>query len=572
MNRPDLKAVKHPAGKDLFRTGFTFAALFTLVLTFALLATGCKKDTDKAKRKNEEIWEKIMENDGKRPDLVLAFYAQIHEELYKKAAEEFGKSHNCTVKLLCVKSERLTDHSLPDAMEAGSDVPDLVELLDGTMGNFTNGPIENVGFVDLTDRLREEGYLDPDKMVQRSYSPWSSRGHIFAIPKTVHPVALCYRVDLIEKLGIDVTKLKTWDDFVRVGQEITGEWDYSDYELGIRRGDKRFMIDFFDDSLISLNILLNQRGLDYFDADGNVAFDTPEVAELIAWFVHQTGGPKRIAVPAGDGLSFYLSMEKGRELFFFTPDWRTMQYTLDLNFDPRTPEDMKKEPSILKGKLALMPMPVWADENGNRLPGSYGTGTWGGVGLAITKHCKNQELAWEFAKYLYLEADDEDFAYRFRKTNIVPAVKRAWSIPGFNDESLYFRQMVHDNDDDDPVVRPVFNSKSYDWTAAEAADAVAEFDDGDESDKPVVRPISIGRFYASIADDTPPRHVTAYSDKAMRQVYDVYSAARDFYESKIEEAGDDPDPETLRSIDNEMLSLIRTQLAEKAALIRKKMK
>ena len=155
---------------------------------------------------------------------------------------------------------------------------------------------------------------------------------------------------------------------------------------------KRYMIDMADDSMISLIILLSQHGFDLFDAYGNVAFDAPGVADVIVWFVHQTSGKTRIAFPAGDGQNFYQAMNEGLDLFFFTPDWRTAQFMLD---NPRQ-----------KGNLALMPMPVWADENGNQLPGTYKTGTWGGTGLAITKHCKNQELAWKFAKYLYTKVED----------------------------------------------------------------------------------------------------------------------------------------------------------------------
>ena len=470
----------------------------------------------------------------KRPDLILVFQAEIHEELYKKAAEEFGKKHNCTVRLQRVQKEVLMDR-LQSAMQTGCEVPDVVELLEGTIGYFTRGKIENVGLLDLTERLEKEGYLNPDTMVQKRYALWSSRGHIFAIPHDVHPAGLCYRVDLIQKLGIDVTKLKTWDDFVKVGQQITGEWEEDDPKLGIKKGGKRYMIDMADDSMVSMIILLTQRGFDLFDANGNVAFDKPEVADLIAWFVHQTRGIDRIAFPAGDGQNFYQAMKEGLDLFYFTPDWRTMQFTLDLNFDPKNPEDLKKEPSILKGKLALMPMPVWADENGNRLPGTYQTGTWGGSGLAITKLCKNRELAWEFAKYLYLEASDEDFVNRFKATNIVPPIKKVWKAKGFNDKSPFFKKMVHD----------------------------------EKTGELVVEPLSLGEFYASQADDTPPHYSTAYTSQAETQFLNVYYTARDFYESEIKKAGKNPSPETLKKIDDEMLALIKKTLKKNEAYIRR---
>ena len=318
---------------------------------------------------------KLRRSSAKRPELILVFQADIHQKLYEKAAKEFGEKHNCTVKLQRVQKEVLMDR-LQSAMQTGCEVPDLVELLEGTIGYFTRGKLENVGLVDLTDRLKAEGYMDPNRMVQKRYALWSSRGHIFAIPHDVHPAGLCYRVDLLEKLGkqydFDVTDPTTWDKFVEIGQKITGKWEETDEKLGIEKGKNRYMIDMADDSMISMIILLTQRGYDLFDKNGNVAFDKPEVAELIAWFVHQTSGPKRIAFPAGDGQNFYQGMTEGLDLFYFTPDWRTMQFTKDLNFEG---ENKEKE-SILKGKLGLIPMPVWTDQDGNRI--GYGTGTWGG--------------------------------------------------------------------------------------------------------------------------------------------------------------------------------------------------
>ena len=435
-----------------------------------------------------------------RPDLILAIQAEIHVKPYTKAIEQFNKENfvidektgerrNARVVLQRVQKEVLMSR-LQSAMQTGCDVPDVVEILEGTIGYFTRGPLENVGFVDLTERLREDGLLDPKNMVQTRYPLWSSREHIFALPHDVHPSCLCYRVDLIRELGIDVTKLKTWDDFVKEGQRITIP-------------QKRYMIDMADDSMISLIILLSQHGFDLFDAYGNVAFDKPGVADVVAWFVHQTSGKTRIAFPAGDGQNFYQAMNEGLDLFFFTPDWGTAQFMLD---NPRQ-----------KGNLALMPMPIWADENGNQLPGTYKTGTWGGTGLAITKHSKNQELAWKFAKYLYTKT--EDLGERFLLTNIVPPIKASWELPEFKQKSDFYKHMFHD-----PAT----------------GDLVDEF-------------VSIGEMYASQADGTPPRYVTAYTTQAETQLLNVYYAAREHY---------------LKHGDEGMMELIEKKLKENADYVR----
>ena len=442
---------------------------------------------------------------GSRPDLILAIQAEIHVKPYQKAIDQFNKENNCRVVLQRVQKEVLMSR-LQSAMQTGCDVPDVVEILEGTIGYFTRGPLENVGFVDLTERLREDGLLDPANMVQTRYPLWSSREHIFALPHDVHPTCLCYRVDLIQELGIDVTKLKTWDDFVKEGQRITIP-------------QKRYMIDMADDSMISLIILMSQRGFDLFDAYGNVSFDRPEVAEVVDWFVHQTSGKNRIAFPAGDGQNFYQAMNEGLDLFFFTPDWRTAQFMLD---NPRQ-----------KGNLALMPMPVWADENGNQLPGTYKTGTWGGTGLAITKHCKNQDLAWKFAKYLYTKT--EDLGERFLLTNIVPPIKASWELPEFKQKSDFYKHMFHD-----PAT----------------GELVAEY-------------VSIGEMYASQADGTPPRYVTAYTTQAETQMLNVYYAAREYYNSaEYEKHGDKGLMELIEKKLKENADYVRTLVARNVFLSR----
>jgi arabinosaccharide transport system substrate-binding protein len=81
------------------------------------------------------------------------------------------------------------------------------------------------------------------------------------------------------------------------------------------------------------------------------------------------------------------------------------------------------------GKMALMPLPA-ATAGGRR------TSTWGGTMLSITKHSKEQELAWKFALHLYL--DKQELGERFRGTNIIPAVRDAWEQPAFHEPRPYW--------------------------------------------------------------------------------------------------------------------------------------
>ena len=56
--------------------------------------------------------------------------------------------------------------------------------------------------------------------------------------------------------------------------------------------------------------------------------------------------------------------------------------------------------------------------------------------LGITKKCKNKDLAWKFAKFLYL--NEKDLARRFAGTNILPPVRAAWKEPAFDKPNPYW--------------------------------------------------------------------------------------------------------------------------------------
>ena len=93
----------------------------------------------------------------RRPDLVLALSAPNHVAAYRAVEQKFEREHGIEVALQLVHQRALTTR-LQNAMLAGTAVPDLVELPFDAMRYFGRGPVQDVGFVDLTERLQAEGY------------------------------------------------------------------------------------------------------------------------------------------------------------------------------------------------------------------------------------------------------------------------------------------------------------------------------------------------------------------------------------------------------------------------------
>lgn len=330
-----------------------------------------------------------------RPDLIFATFTKEHAEAYRPAIKIFEQQNNCRIQIQVVDQRALTGR-LQSAMQAGAEVPDMVELLDGTMGTFTKGPIKDVGFIELNEYIKRDG-LDK-ALVSNRFVKWSSRGRYFALPHDVHPVMLAYRADVVEKLGIDVNKLTTWDEFARVGREITKDND----------GDgviDRYMIDLAEDGG-HIGLFLMQNGGTMFDESGDVRFDDPAGVDAVYWYVKQMRGDTRIAFSCGWGQNLAQSITNALCLFYICPDWRTKQFELDV--------------PNMKGKLKLMPLPAFKE-------GGLRTSTWGGTGLAFTKQCRNFDLAWKLAKYLYY--DEAQLGPRFANMNILPPLKSAWQLP-----------------------------------------------------------------------------------------------------------------------------------------------
>ena len=345
----------------------------------------------------------------KRADLVLVTLSAYHYEAYEKAIREFERRRGITVSLQFANATSLQSR-LQNAMLADTEVPDMAELVENSLSFFARGPRRDIGLLDLTDRIRSSG-LD-QRLVASRLSLWTSNGRIYALPHDVHPVMLAYRRDLVEKLGIDVRELDTWDKFVDVGRRVTRDTD----------GDgtiDQYMIDLSYDGSWSIDSLLLQRGSQLFDAAGNVAFNNEVTVEVFQWLLRQTFGPQKIAydpdASASSGQSLLKAVTDGLVLFVWTPDWRSRIFQDDAPH--------------LKGKMALMPLPAW--EKGGRR-----TTVWGGTGLIIAKKTKHPDWAWDLANFLYF--DPKEIGKRFAGSNIIPVLKDAWSLPELDAPNPYY--------------------------------------------------------------------------------------------------------------------------------------
>src|SRR5690242_9625260 len=116
--------------------------------------------------------------------LTFWTFAQTHYDAYMAAKKSFEAAHpGVTVDIQLVVGNGLAAR-LSAAMQADVDVPDLCEIEISTAGTFFRGPVEHVGFLDLTERIHQSGLWE--RMVQARFAPYTYRGHIFGLPHDVH--------------------------------------------------------------------------------------------------------------------------------------------------------------------------------------------------------------------------------------------------------------------------------------------------------------------------------------------------------------------------------------------------
>ncbi len=352
------------------------------------------------------VWSIQAREASHKATLTYWCFAKDHYESYEAVLPQFEKENNVKVDLQLVNLTALAPR-MQSAMVAGIDVPDLFEIEVTQSAALFRGPVKDIQLLDLTQRVHAPlpgGQPSLwDQVVQARFAPYTDQGHIFGIPHDVHPVQFAYRKDIFDKYHIDANSLDTWDKFIAAGHKMTIPG-------------KQYMLEMSDSDDSALEAMLYQRDGGYFDANGKCIMDSPVDVQTMLWYVPLVTGPNKIANSVGlFNTAETKAVEDGYMLCYICPDWRSHNFEQDVAY--------------CKGKMGLMAVP-------RVTPNGRDTTTWGGTMLAITKASKHQDLAWKLAMFLYLDASA--VPARYEATNILPPVKKFWTMPCFHKPSAYW--------------------------------------------------------------------------------------------------------------------------------------
>ncbi|MCC5822505.1 MAG: extracellular solute-binding protein [Phycisphaerales bacterium] len=343
---------------------------------------------------------------GQRSDgdaVVMWVFSPTHRDLYQPMLERAGAEVGTPLDMRLMSIQAI-ERRMMSGFFSGLPTADLIECERAIVGRAFTGPLEAVGFLDITDRLRDEGLLE--KINAPSFGPWTSRGRIFGIPHDVHPVMLAYRADLVEAAGIDLSGVETWDDFFRAVRPLMGD----------PASPERFALGFWYTHLDNVEVLLLQGGDGLFDQNELPTIATERHADLLARMVSWCVGPDRVAADIEDfsGAGHQQRID-GYGIAYFAPDWMCSIW--------------KEQIPQIGGKMKLMPLPAFE-------PGGRRTSVRGGTMLGIARDSDRIEEAWEYAKLLYTSPRVAREMYQL--TDIITPVTSLWDDPIYDEPDPFF--------------------------------------------------------------------------------------------------------------------------------------
>ncbi len=334
-------------------------------------------------------------------------FSPQHRDLYAPHIEAWNRKNPEMPFQLSLLSQQALERRLLSGFFSEIPVANLVEVVREMAPKTFAGPLDQIGFVDLTDRIKEEGI---DELIHpAAFSPWTSRGRIFGLPHDMHTTTLAYRADIIEAAGIDLSAVETWDDLFEALRPLQEN-------VGGNEREQVYILNFSLTDASQIEAILLQAGGNFFGPSGEPTLVDPLHAEVMCRLVNWVDGPNRVAIAAPEfrASGNFLKLE-GLVLTNLMPDWLSSVWKKDL------PE--------LSGKLKLIPLPAW--ERGGRR-----TTVIGGTMMGIPRTSGDFEESWELAKQLYLS--EEIAVSLYKETDIITPISEHWDHPAFNEPDPYF--------------------------------------------------------------------------------------------------------------------------------------
>ncbi|MFR9799915.1 ABC transporter substrate-binding protein [Streptomyces sp. MS06] len=283
-----------------------------------------------------------------------------------------------------------TYQNLSNALKAGK-APDLGQIEYDSLASFR-----------LKSGLRDISRCPGVTDAQQDFVDWTwsqvafgagGKDGIWAVPQDTGPMALFYRKDVFDRLGL--TAPKTWEAYAADARRI--------------KADGELITHFSQTDPNWFTGLLWQNKATMFERDGDawkVSIDRPE-SRQVADYWQKLIDDKLVATDLqGFSPALYKAWDTGEVVTWISAAWG---YS--------TIRDNAKSTA---GKWAVAPMPQWAD-------GEQQAGNWGGSTTAVLAGTEHPAEASRFA--LWLNTDPKALAILNREGGLYPAAKAGLQLP-----------------------------------------------------------------------------------------------------------------------------------------------
>ncbi|WP_052098875.1 ABC transporter substrate-binding protein [Paenibacillus stellifer] len=283
-------------------------------------------------------------------------------------------------------------------------VPDVLALESTNLSQM----VQINSLLDITDRVAPY----KDKIVPYKWKDATMDDKVYAMPWDSGPVVMFYRNDLFEKAGLPTdpdevaSKLKTWNDYyeaAKLVKEKTGAFMYGDSKT--------------NSSNRVFESMMWQRGLWYFDENGKVAVDSPEVKEIADYLIKmQKEGlvydARANTDPWGNAIS------QGQIATVVGGSWHDA--TIEKQYSPQD-----------SGKWSVTTMPKWSADD------QYGGANQGGSNLAINKNSKHPDEAWKFIEFML--GNEESQTKMMLEAGLFPSLTTVYTTSAMDKQFDYFK-------------------------------------------------------------------------------------------------------------------------------------
>lgn len=312
------------------------------------------------------------------------------------------------------------DAKLQNTLITGTGVPDGVFLDDAKVAGFADS------LWDLGDVLKPY----TADIAKQKLDVNTLGGGIYGVPWDLDPGLLYYNATALEKAGVDVESIKTYDDLIDAAKQYQAAVPGSQ---PIHLEQSAFL------GQLQLEMYASQQGTSIADADGKLRLDSPEYKQILTWLdtVQKDGLGTRAEYLNPTDIA---ALDSSNEVFYPWAIW--------FDFAPQN------QLTTTKGDWRAMPLPAWKD-------GGPRSGAMGGSSFVIPKDAKNAQLSWLF--YEFLVFDKAGYSAVYGPNDVYPNGLNT-SIPSYKPAA----------NPDEPLFGPIDALGGQDlWkTAVEAGDEI----------------------------------------------------------------------------------------------------